>query len=114
MTIPLRKSTFNLISETEFSLMSPDSLIINTSRSQIVNELALMKYLNEGKIAGAALDVTSLEKSEGKSFFGIKINRNTNLLWSTKNLLITPHIAGNINMLTTQIQLDFIRKLNDV
>ena len=55
MTIPLRKSTFNLISETEFSLMSPDSLIINTSRSQIVNELALMKYLNEGKIAGAAL-----------------------------------------------------------
>jgi len=64
------------------SKMKPTSILINTARGGLVNEAELADALNEGKIAGALLDVVSAEPIA-----------NENPLLSAKNCLLTPHIA---------------------
>ena len=62
--------------------MKPSALFINTARGGLVNEQDLAEALNNGVIAGAALDVVSVEPIE-----------KSNPLFGAKNLLITPHMA---------------------
>ena len=57
--------------------------MINVGRGDAVDEPALMDALRSGRIAGAALDVTSIEPLPADS-----------PLWDTPNLIITPHAAG--------------------
>jgi lactate dehydrogenase-like 2-hydroxyacid dehydrogenase len=57
LCLPLSPSTTNLLSTPEFSLMRPDALLINVARGGIVDEGALVKALEAGKIGGAATDV---------------------------------------------------------
>ena len=56
-------------------------------RGSAVDQEALAAALNEGRIAGAALDVFVPEPLPKDHF-----------LWETKNLLITPHVAGNMSL----------------
>jgi len=53
----LTPETTHLISEKEFALMHPGSILINTSRGPVVDESALVRALREGRIAAAGLDV---------------------------------------------------------
>ncbi len=80
--LPLFDSTRGLIGERELSLMKQTAFFINTARGPIVDEPALARALNEGRIAGAAVDVVSAEPI-----------RDDNPLLSAKNCVITPHIA---------------------
>lgn len=61
INVPLNRSTANMIGERELKMMKPTAFLINTSRGGVVNEDALIKALSEGWIAGAALDVYSVE-----------------------------------------------------
>jgi glycerate dehydrogenase len=62
--------------------MKKTAFLINTSRGGLINESDLAAVLNEGLLAGAALDVVSVEPI-----------RDDNPLWTARNLIITPHIA---------------------
>ena len=84
LTLPGTVDSLGLIGEREIGLMKPSAYIVNISRGGIVEEDVLIKALNEGKIAGACLDVFATEPLPEDS-----------PLFTTKNLLITPHIAGN-------------------
>lgn len=62
--------------------MKPSAWLINTSRGQLINETDLAKALNEDRLAGAALDVLSVEPPP-----------TTNPLLRAKNCIVTPHTA---------------------
>ncbi len=81
--VPLGPDTQGFIGETELAAMKPDAFLINTSRGGTVDPDALRKALLEGRIAGAALDVTSPEP----------ISKDDPLVFM-ENVLITPHIAS--------------------
>ncbi len=55
--VPLTPETEHMIGERELSEMKPDALLINTARGKIVDEAALVKALQEKRIAGAGLEV---------------------------------------------------------
>ncbi len=83
---PLTDTTKNLINAETLALMKPTAYLINTGRGPLVDETALLDALENGKIAGAALDVLVKEPPE----------KDNPLIQAAKrlpNLLITPHIA---------------------
>ena len=88
--IHLNKNTHHLIGEKELSLLKKESIIINTSRGSVMDNLTLLKFLKQSKIKGAALDV--LEDEEG--IINKKYNPLIKYSKSNNNLIITPHIGG--------------------
>lgn len=80
---PLTEETHHLIGERELQLMKPKALLVNTARGGVVDETALTRALQEGWIAGAALDV--LEKAPPDP---------DNPLLTMEHVIFTPHIAG--------------------
>ena len=79
---PLTPQTELLINRETLALMKPTALLINTSRGGVINENDLAEALNDGKIAGAGLDVLTVEP----------MSENCPLK-NAKNCYITPHIA---------------------
>ena len=79
---PLTPETKELVNAERLKTMKPSAILINTGRGPLVNEQDLADALNEGRIAGAGLDVLSVEPSVAN-----------NPLLSAKNCFITPHIA---------------------
>lgn len=79
---PLTDKTKGIISNKILGLMMRNSYIINSSRSEIIDEIALVKLLKEKRIAGAGLDVFSAEKK-----------RNTELL-DLPNTILIPHMGS--------------------
>jgi glycerate dehydrogenase len=79
---PLLPQTRGIISALSLSKMKPGSFLINTSRGPLVVEQDLADALNEGRLAGAGLDVLSAEPPPPN-----------NPLLHAKNCIITPHIA---------------------
>lgn len=79
---PLTDETKHLIDATSLAQMKPTALLINTARGPLIDEPALAAALNEGRIAGAGLDVLSVEPPS-----------KDNPLFTAKNCLITPHTA---------------------
>jgi glyoxylate reductase len=81
--IPLTPETHHLINEDTLIRMKPTSLLINTSRGPIVDSNALIRALEGGWIAGAALDVTDPEPLP-----------QNHRLFELPNCLIVPHIGS--------------------
>ncbi|PID82407.1 MAG: glycerate dehydrogenase [Clostridiales bacterium] len=79
---PLFESTRGLVNIQNLSKMKSSAFLINTSRGPVVVEEDLAEALNNGIIAGAAIDVMTKEPPEKES-----------PLFSAKNIIITPHIA---------------------
>jgi D-3-phosphoglycerate dehydrogenase / 2-oxoglutarate reductase len=65
ISVTLIDSTYHMISEREFALMKPTAYLINTSRGPCVDEEALIKALDDGRIAGAAIDTWEQEPTRG-------------------------------------------------
>ena len=79
---PLTPRTEKLVNAERLALMKPTAFLINTSRGPLIDEPALAKALNAGRLAGAGLDVLSAEPPAAD-----------NPLLTAKNCYITPHIA---------------------
>ena len=79
---PLTPETQGLINAETIGLMKTTAFLINTSRGPLVNEADLAAALDQGRIAGAGLDVLSVEPPPA-----------SNPLLTTRHCIITPHIA---------------------
>ena len=79
---PHTPATFHLLSERRLKLLKPSSYVINTARGEIVDEKALIKLLQDGKIAGAGLDVFEHEPAV-----------NPKLL-AMNNVTLLPHMGS--------------------
>ena len=83
MHVPLNNDTKGLFDDYALQNMRKGAILINTSRGGIVDEDALVKYLKNGHLGGAMLDVFESEPlTESRPFAGLP------------NLILTPHIAG--------------------
>ena len=80
---PLTSQTQGMISDREFDLMKPTAVLINACRGPVVDEAALIRALQDGKIALAGLDVLEEEPTP-----------MDNPLLKMDNVLVTPHMAG--------------------
>lgn len=83
LTCPLTKETENMINGDALHRMKKTACLINVARGRCVDEPALVRALQDGTIAAAAIDVTVDEPLPESS-----------PLWDLPNVLITPHTAG--------------------
>jgi glyoxylate reductase len=80
---PLTEETRHLFGREQFARMKPNAILINTSRGAVVEQAALYQALAEGRIAGAALDVTDPEPPAPED-----------PILRLENLTIIPHIGS--------------------
>ena len=80
----MRPETRHMISDKQFALMKPTAFIVNTSRGPVIDEVALVRALKRGKIAGAGLDVFEHEPKISPA------------LRKMKNVVITPHLGSAV------------------
>jgi phosphoglycerate dehydrogenase-like enzyme len=77
------EASYHLVGASELAAMKPTAYLINVARGEIVDEAALIAALQEGRIAGAGLDVNEVEPLPADS-----------PLWDMPNVVLSPHIAG--------------------
>jgi phosphoglycerate dehydrogenase-like enzyme len=80
---PDTSETVRLIGERELALMKDDAVLVNVSRGALIDETALVRTLETGRLRGAALDVFEREPLAAGS-----------PLWARHDVLLTPHVAG--------------------
>jgi phosphoglycerate dehydrogenase-like enzyme len=85
LSVPLTEETRHIMGEPELGLMRPSAHIINIGRGELIDEPALVRALNQGRIAGAGLDVTAIEPLPQDS-----------PLWDMKNVILSPHVSGGM------------------
>ncbi|UKS24853.1 D-2-hydroxyacid dehydrogenase [Paenibacillus sp. HWE-109] len=79
---PLTPETNQLINAQRIALMKPTAILLNTARGGLLHEADVAQALNEGRLAGAGLDVLTVEPP-----------KPDNPLLHARNVIITPHIA---------------------
>ena len=81
--LPWTPETLHLVGEPHFRLMRPTAIFLNTGRGKVVDEAALTRALQEGRIAGAGLDVLEQEPPDP-----------ANPLLHMPNVALSPHMAS--------------------
>lgn len=101
--VPYTGENYNMISAEQFKMMKKDAYIINTSRGEILDTIALYDAIISGEIAGAGLDVVSCEtysfkcnqfaKRLGEDMTCMREAETVEKLAQMPNVIVTPHIA---------------------
>lgn len=92
--VPLLPETKGMMGATQLALMKPTAFLINTSRGPVVDERALIRALQEGRIGGAGLDVFEKEPVD-----------LANPLLRMENVVVLPHV-GSATDATRRAMLD--------
>ena len=87
MALPGTAETIHILNRQRIALLPKDACVINVGRGTAVEQEPLIEALNSGRIAGAALDVMDPEPLP-----------QDHPLWSAKNLILTPHVSGNMTL----------------
>jgi len=94
----LTDETNQIMNATQIQKMKQDSILINASRGEMIDELALYKALKEEKILGAGLDVFNAEPYTGP-------------LTELYNVILTPHIGSYAKELRIQMEMEAVENL---
>jgi glyoxylate/hydroxypyruvate reductase len=83
LTLPLTEQTRGMIDEAAIGRMHSGAVLVDVGRGGVLDEAALVRALQQGRLAGAALDVFATEPLSSDS-----------PLWDLPNVLLSPHTAG--------------------
>ena len=97
---PLTPETQSMIGDPEFAAMKPTAVIINVGRGPVIDEPAMLRALQSGRIKGAGLDVTSVEPLPSDS-----------PLYRLDNVLLSPHCADHTPDWLNDAMLFFLQQL---
>ena len=97
--LPLTLSTKNLIGTKEFAKLKPTARIINTARGGLIDEQALVKAIDDEKIAGAAFDVFSTEPVTDSP------------LLKCDKVIVTPHLGASTIEAQTNVAKDVVGQI---
>lgn len=100
--VPLTEATKGLIGASELRLVKPTVRLINTARGGIIDEEALLEAIEEGRVAGAAIDVFAEEPAT-----------QNNLLKSDK-IIVTPHLGASTLEAQAGVAVDIAKQVMDV
>ncbi|MBC7782438.1 MAG: phosphoglycerate dehydrogenase [Burkholderiales bacterium] len=99
--VPGGEQTRHLLNrERLFNVAKPNLLVINDSRGEVVDEIAIAEALNAGKIAGAALDVFQTEPPA-----------KDHPLFSCENVVLTPHLGASTDEAQTAVSVEACRAM---
>ena len=98
--VPLNAETRGLIGESTLARMKKGAFVLNVSRGGVVDEAALAKALNNGRIGGAGLDVYEHEPLSPDS-----------PLLDAPNLVLTPHLGASTKEAQIQVALEVARSM---
>ena len=87
MALPGTAETIHILNRERIALLPDDAYVINVGRGTAIDQAPLIEALNSGRLAGAALDVMDPEPLP-----------KDHPLWSAKNLILTPHVSGNMTL----------------
>ncbi|MDH4293397.1 MAG: D-2-hydroxyacid dehydrogenase, partial [Betaproteobacteria bacterium] len=82
VAVPLTPETRGMIGKKQLDLLKPTAGVINIGRGPVVDNAALAAKLRRGQLGGAVLDVVDTEPLPANS-----------PLWTTPNLILTPHVS---------------------
>jgi len=102
LALPETQETKGLISSDIIASLKPGAIIINVGRGSSIDQDALIKFLANGHVGGAGLDVTTPEP--------LPINSP---LWDMPNVIITPHVSHGGGATVDLILNSFIRNLEN-
>lgn len=100
--LPFNSETQKSVGAKEFEMMKPTAFLINASRGAIVDEVALIKALENNIIAGAGLDVTEFEPPQ-----------KDNPLLAMDNVVLTPHNAASTTDAMARMSLHVAQGIDD-
>ena len=87
LALPATGETRGILSAERIALLPASAYVVNVGRGSAIDQAALIDALNGGRLAGAALDVFAQEPIPAGD-----------PAWTAKNLLITPHISGQMSL----------------
>lgn len=99
--LPLTNQTKNILSEKQFSMMKDGVMIVNVARGGLFDEAILEKYLRNGKIKAAALDVFCNEPPDCSSLIGLE------------NVIVTPHLGASTKEAQINVAKDICQQVVD-
>ncbi|WP_350455063.1 D-2-hydroxyacid dehydrogenase [Slackia heliotrinireducens] len=91
MALPGTSDTQGILTRERIALLPVGAMVLNVGRGTAIDQSALIDALESGHLSGAALDVMSPEPLPAD-----------HPLWDAKNILITPHVSGNMTMAWTR------------
>lgn len=101
MHLPKTEDTIDMISNAELEKMKSSAMLINCARGGVVNEAALAAGLEEGLIAGAAVDVYTTEPAVDNPLVGVK------------NIVLTPHLGASTREAGENVAVQVATQLRD-
>jgi D-3-phosphoglycerate dehydrogenase len=103
--VPLLPSTRNIIGREQLAKTKKGAILINTARGGVIDEAALIDALERGHLAGAGLDVYTVEPTP-----------DDNPLFLLENVILSPHMAAHTDdalKAMSMIAVDVLRVLED-
>ena len=100
--LPLTPQTKGMIGAREFDMMKKGVRVINVARGGLIDEEALVKAIEDGKVAGAAIDVFQVEPC------------TDSILFKNDKIIVTPHLGASTREAQINVCVDVVEQIIDV